>query len=518
MESITAANLRSAVYFLASDEMRGRDTNTPHNEIATRYLAHRFEMMGVRPGGDDSSYFQHFTLLQARLSSPNRMEIRRQGTPLATVALLHEDFFPTLLSASGKVTAPVAFAGFGITAPEHGYDDYRDVDVRGKIVMALIGEPRRRDPESPFEGLVPSDYGRELHKVLNAQNQGASGFILISAETGRSAAGDFLRLARGTWPEDPKRSRYFLQIWAEEIHIPAVQISPKVARTLLQDSGLDLNEIRRHIDRDLEPRTTLLDGVEVVLETAVTHQEIGVRNVLGFQPGSDSRLRDEVVVVGAHFDHVGYEGDEIYNGADDNASGTAGLLEVAAAFAASPQAPRRSLLFAAWNAEEQGLLGSYYYVARPRFPLEKTTAMFQMDMIGRDEEVSNPENPRFRGFERQSAEENRNAVNVLGYSRSSDLQELVGEVNRAVGLDLHFRYDNHVQALLRRSDNWPFLVSGVPALFFNTGLHPDYHRPTDTPDKINYEKMEKVVRLVFLTSWEAANRPERPVLHPHHVN
>lgn len=218
-------------------------------------------------------------------------------------------------------------------------------------------------------------------------------------------------------------------------------------------------------------------------------------------------------MVSAHFDHVGVRDEKIYNGADDDASGTAGLLEVAEAFASSPSQPRRSVIFAAWNGEERGLLGSRFYVARPGFSVEDIAAVFQMDMIGRNEEIPDPENPRFQGLPKQSADENVNSVNILGYSRTDDLRRLAEDLNRHIGLELRFRYDDSSSNLLRRSDNWPFLVSGVPALFFHTGLHPDYHQPTDTPEKINYEKMEKIVRLVFLCSWQAANATERPRLN-----
>jgi len=190
-----------------------------------------------------------------------------------------------------------------------------------------------------------------------------------------------------------------------------------------------------------------------------------------------------------------------------------GLLEVAQAYSLSPERPKRSLLFAAWNAEERGLLGSRYYVQTPLFPLAKTVAVFQMDMIGRNEEIPDPTNPRYHGLEKQTAAENTNSVNILGYTRSNDLRDVVAASNRYVGLELKFRYDNNSGNLLRRSDNWPFLVHGVPALFFHTGLHPDYHQPTDTPEKINYAKLEKVVRLVFLSSWNAANMQEAPRLN-----
>ena len=505
METIRSADLKSDLYFLASDEMQGRDTNTLFNRIASGYLAHRFELMGLEPVVGDRSHFQPFSLVQSQLSDSNRFEVRFQDSPLATTALLKEDFFPSLLSSNGKVTAPVLFAGYGISAPEHQYDDYQGIDVRGKLVLVMDHEPGEKDPDSIFEGLVNSDYSRELHKILNAQNHGAAGVIIVQDRANHPGPAPFSRNAKRTWPENTSRPRYTLQIWIDQVTIPAVYASRKIAATLMKGAERKLEEIQEGIDRKYQPSSFPLAGVQATLETSIVRNQVRLRNVLGLLRGSDPVLRDEVVILGAHFDHIGVRDERIYNGADDNASGTAGLLEIAEAFCLNSNRPRRSVLFAGWNAEEQGLLGSYYYVAQPSFPLEKTVAMFQMDMIGRNEEVPDPTSLRFRGLSEQSAEENADAVNVLGYTRSESFRRLVTESNERIGLRLRFRYDNHEANLLRRSDHWPFLNRGVPILFFHTGLHPDYHGPGDTPEKINYAKMERIVRLVFLCTWTAAN-------------
>lgn len=505
METIRSADLKSALYFLASDEMQGRGTNTLFNQIASRYLAHRFELIGLASAGGNRNYFQFFSLVQSQLSDSNRLEVRLQDFPLATTALLKEDFFPCLLSANGKVTAPVIFAGYGISAPEHQYDDYQDIDVRGKLVLVMDHEPGEKDPDSVFEGLVNSDYARELHKILNAQKHGAAGVIIIEDQANHPSPARFERDAKRTWSENSSHTRYTLQIWIDQVTIPAVYASRKMAATLMQRTERKLEEIQESIDRRYQPSSFPLAGVHASLETAIVRTQVRLRNVLGLMRGSDPVLKDEVVILGAHFDHIGVRDGRIYNGADDNASGIAGLLEIAEAFSLNSKRPKRSVLFAGWNAEEQGLLGSYYYVARPSFPLEKTVAMFQMDMIGRNEEVPDPTSSRFRGLSEQSAEENADAINVLGYAHSESLPRLVAESNERIGLELRFRYDNHEANLLRRSDHWPFLNRGVPILFFHTGLHPDYHGSGDTPEKINYAKMEKIVRLVFLCAWTAAN-------------
>jgi len=249
------------------------------------------------------------------------------------------------------------------------------------------------------------------------------------------------------------------------------------------------------------------------LTVSVEHEVTPAGNVLAALTGADTALRDEWVIVCAHLDHTGGDGSRIFNGADDDGSGIAGLLEIAEAYAAAARAghrPRRSILFAAWNAEELGLLGAWAYTERPAVPLARTVAVLNMDMIGRNEEVPTNGGNRFTGLEPQSAAANRNAVNLLGYSRSVELRAAAAHANRSIGLDLRFRYDDSRSNLLRRSDHWPFLVHGVPALFIHTGLHPDYHTEHDRPEKVNYDKMERIVRFVHQLSWDLAQADGRP--------
>jgi Zn-dependent M28 family amino/carboxypeptidase len=231
------------------------------------------------------------------------------------------------------------------------------------------------------------------------------------------------------------------------------------------------------------------------------------QNVLGLIEGADVTLRNEVVVVGAHYDHDGEAFGEIWYGADDNASGTAALLELAEALGQESRRPARSILLCAWAGEEKGLLGSRYYVSHPRFSLDRTIAMFQMDMIGRNEEHGAN---RSEQIQEERASENMNSLNVLGTAFSPDLKGVLSRVNNQVGLTLHFRYDFWAEDLMRRSDHWSFLQKGIPALFFFAGLHPDYHTPRDTAEKINYAKVEKTARLVYLASSQLAATGARP--------
>ena len=231
--------------------------------------------------------------------------------------------------------------------------------------------------------------------------------------------------------------------------------------------------------------------------------------------GCDPKLKDEWVVISCHLDHNGADGDHIFNGADDNGSGCVGLLEIAEAYVLAAQQghrPKRSILFAAFDSEERGLLGAYAFVERPLMPLDRIVAVLNMDMIGRNEEVPAGGGPRFRGLAIQSAESNRNALNLLGRSYSPSLTRTIEQSSALFGLTLKQDLDNNASNLLRRSDHWPFLQHGVPAVFIHTGLHPDYHTPADRPEKIEYAKMERIVRLVHQASWELAQQADRPRL------
>lgn len=248
----------------------------------------------------------------------------------------------------------------------------------------------------------------------------------------------------------------------------------------------------------------------ITLRTAVDRHIVPDRNVLGLLEGSDPKLKDEWVLVTAHFDHDGVNGTQILNGADDNGSGTVSLLEIADAYAIAAQQgqrPKRSVLFCAWNSEERGLLGAWAYTEFPAAPLANIAGVLNMDMVGRNEEVEVGAGPRFNGLEVQTAESNNNAVNMMGFSRAPELATVVDTANAGIGLEIKKRYDNNSSNLVRRSDQWPFLQRGVPALGFMTGLHPDYHTIYDRPEKINYVKMEKIARLIHQASWNLAQGP-----------
>ena len=511
-ESIAKEDLKADLFFLAGDSLRGRLTDTEENRAAADFIASRFERLGLKPVGPGNSYFQPYNLVTATLGDPNTLEV---STGDSSGRRLHagQEFYPSRFSASGRVAGQVAFVGFGISAPPLSYDDYAG-DVKGKIVLALDHEPGERDPNSPFDGVVTSEWSTPWRKALAAQEKGALAVLLVSDVHNHPGVANFEAAARTYWPDKPPRIQsYTLATWADRIRIPVAQISPALAASLVAGTGKSFAQLAAAAETARGTTAAVLPGVRVDLQTAVDRHIVADRNVVALVEGSDPKLRNEWVIVSAHYDHNGADGTQIFNGADDNGSGVVALIEIAEAYglaAKGGQRPKRSVLFAAWNSEERGLLGAWAYTEEPLAPLASTVAVLNMDMIGRNEEIPVGGGARFNGLETQTAESNSNAMNLMAFSRVPDITMAVEKANAGIGLELKKRYDNNSSQLLRRSDQWPFLQRGVPAMGFITGLHPDYHTVYDRPEKINYVKMEKIARLVHQVSWDLANQDARP--------
>ena len=509
IESIRQSDMKADLTFLASDGMAGRLTDTPQNALAAEWIGSRFERLGLKPIGDGATYFQRYDLVTATLGTGNQASIGELGV----------DWYPTRFSGSGTATGPLAFVGYGISSPERNYDDYRG-ELKGKIVIALDHEPGEADPNSIFDGVVTSQASNQTMKAMAAQAAGASAILFVSDVHNHQQQTGAAQQLRGFWGAQQRPARipsYMLGAWLERITIPAAQVSPAVVEKLLADSkvGRTLMELSAASDSETGARPVPLPGVRVEITTAVARKIIPDRNVVALMEGSDPALREEVVIVCAHYDHDGVNGENVLNGADDDGSGTIGVIEIAEAYALAAQKgqrPKRSVLFAAWNSEERGLLGAWAYTESPLVPLDRTVAVLNMDMIGRNEEVPEGGGGRFRGLDVQTAESNANAVNIIGTTRSGSLKDVVERANRDIGLTLRLRYDNNTSQLMRRSDHWPFLNRGIPAVWVHTGLHPDYHTANDDADRINYSKMEKITRMVYQASWDLANGAARPRL------
>lgn len=512
-EAITASRMRADLMFLAGDGFRGRLTDTPENALALEWIKARFEWLGLAPRGSGGSYFAPYNLITSTLGTTNELAVD-WGTATSR-HVVGGDFHPRFHSATARASGAVAFVGFGISAPALQHDDLAG-DVRGKILLMLDNEPGVNDPASPFDGVVNSEYANQLRKTLAAQARGAAGVLFVADVHNRQGEEDFDGATRAYWPATPMRlPRYTLASWMQQVHIPAGQISIALAEQLVKGTGKSLVTLARAAESSHAP--LVLPGVSVTITTALQRTVVPDRNVVAMLEGSDPVLKDEYVLIAAHPDHNGADGAQIFNGADDNGSGTVGLLAIADAYArAAAQGirPKRSILFVALNSEERGpLMGAWGYAEAPVVPLARTVAMLNMDMIGRNEEIPPNGGARFRGLPVQSADANRNSVNLYGFSRSNTLTAAIERSNAAIKLTLEKRYDNNISQLLRRTDMWAFQQSGVPAVTFATGLHPDYHRVEDRPERIEYDKMERIVRLVHQASWDLANAPDRPALN-----
>ena len=514
-DSIREIDLRTTVAVLTSDDMQGRRTDTAGNRQASAFIRNQFTRLGLTPAAG-GNYLMPFDLIIPTLQAPERNTLLLQDETTASAEgfILGTDYFPQRFSPSSSGEGTVVFAGFGITATAIGHDDYADTDVTGKVVLLLTHEPGEYDPESKFDGLAPTEHARLVRKAIEAEQRGAVAVLFTSDTHNHNRSPSLNSAMDRTWPSvERRRPRYELAAWTDQLSIPAMHISTTVAERLVAKNDISWPTLLSQAESERFVPVEL--SAVVSTTTDISRENITSNNVVGLLEGAHSTTLNEWLIVGAHLDHEGVVGTQTYHGADDNASGVAGVLEVAEAFVSAARAghrPERSILFTAWNAEELGLLGSWAYTEHPLTPLENTVAVINLDMIGRDEEIPEQGGRRFRGLPTQTAISNHNAVNILGYSRSTDLRQAVERAN-LTELDVRFRYDDNPSNLLRRSDQWPFLSRGVPALFVHTGLHADYHTSRDVPEKLNYEKMTRIVQLAYQLSWNLANNPDRPALN-----
>ena len=463
--------------WLADDAREGRGVGTPGIGAAAAYLSDGFRRAGFSPGGDDGSFLQRFEMpVEIRVATA-RLALR--GRPLQE----GRDFEPFLSSGDGAAHGEVVFAGYGISAHELGYDDYRDVDVKGRTVLVLDDRPAGE--KSPLRGPQASELLRRAFKIATARAQGA--VALLVAPAGPPGKGD---------PALPGNAgRDWANPTQQASALPVLAISWEAAsRIVAAAGGPSLARRKQEIDRDGRPASAILSGVDLDLEVAIARRRGMEANVIAILPGSDPKLKREAVVVGAHYDHLGRgqfgslapdRRGEIHNGADDNASGAAGLLELARAFAAQPRSPR-SLVLAAFSGEEAGLAGSREYVAAPPIPMASTLAMVNLDMIGRLK---------------------TGELHVFGSETSPEFPALVRRAADAARIGVNF-----AQGGFSPSDQTSFLAQGVPVLFFFTGTHTDYHTPDDDADKTNSLGEAQVLEVVYGAVHELLETSQRPSL------
>jgi aminopeptidase YwaD len=445
--------LLGQVKVLSAPETEGRASGTPGADRAARHIAETLRSAGLSPGSDVTHYLQPFSVTTGiRLGPNNAFTIL---SPSSRTLSVGRDFMPLAVSADGIETGDLVFAGYGISAPDLHYDDYAGLDVRGKIVLVLTEEPRGRDPSSPFRRPDAFHYSERSHKIINAREHGAGAIILVAHPRAGTDA--------------PPPLRGVSQPWG----ILAASVIRSVADSLLATEGKHLTDLADGIDQALAPRSFPLAGARVKLEVSLIRERGTALNVVGVVPGRDPRLKHEAIVIGAHYDHLGRGGEGslapdqvgvIHPGADDNASGTAAVMGLARAFAAA--GTPRTLMFVAFAGEEMGLLGSSHFVRTPPFPQFKTVLMVNLDMVGRLRDGK---------------------LYVAGVDSGNGLRPLVTDAARGLALTLELRGDP-----FSPSDHTAFYTAGVPVLFLFTGAHSDYHRPSDTWEKLNPGGLETV--------------------------
>jgi hypothetical protein len=503
LAAIKAADMRADLTFLSSDALEGRMSLQRGSEVAMQFIAAEFAKAGVKPANGDS-YFQDVPLIEYH---PDPTETRLTLTQGGKEQKYHylTDFIGGFRQDI-TVKAQVVFAGFGITAPEFNYDDYAGLDAKGKIVLIFDHEPQENDPQSIFNGLGNTRHANGRVKILNAQRHGAVGVLVVS-EPNRKHPSNIERLAR--IPGIMERITHFpsQDIADGENRIPSFSVNDAVALALLATSGKTPSQLQTAIDIRLQPQSMTLGDTTAEMRVVDSDSRHGMSaNVAALVEGSDHALRDETIVYSAHSDHDGVYNGKIFHGADDNGSGAVGVIALARAYAANPVKPKRTVLFIVFAAEERGLLGSYYYANHPLRPLSTTRAVINFDMIGRNEAPS----PQTDGL-MKIADDTSNELNLIGTINSPDYRAAVERENRHIGLNLSYKWDEDAALnVFQRSDQFPFALHNIPAVWWFTGFHPDYHQPSDTIEKINFTKMEKIVRLSYLTGWALADSSTVP--------
>jgi Zn-dependent M28 family amino/carboxypeptidase len=498
VDTIAANQLRDYLTFIASDEMEGRDTPSRGLDLTAKFLAMHLTRWGFKPAGDEGSFFQRIDLRRDRADSgQTKVELNGRALTAGT------DFLPA--GGSGSVSGPMVFGGTGWFVKSKEIDAYKGIDPAGKIAV-IVGNPNQF-PRS----ITRAEFGKPGEDYMNpveyARSKGVVGLIYVP---------DFQYLAN--WQRNRARIMErgstvvakFQTNAPTSAPVPSIVVSPETANAVLAGEAQAMG-IFNASGNNLPSPFVMNPQKKITLNVANNTEMVPTQNVVAVWEGSDPVLKAEYVALGAHYDHVGSGcpragTDTICNGADDDGSGTTALLGIAEALAKAPARPKRSVLFVWHTGEEKGLWGSRYFVEFPTVPLNQIIAQVNIDMIGRSKKEgdTNRANSELTGPD---------AIYLIGSTMmSTELGELVNTVNKSyLNLTFDTKYDapNDPQRFFYRSDHYHYARKGIPIIFFFDGVHEDYHGAGDTADKIDYQKMEKVTRTVYMTLWEIANRPAR---------
>jgi hypothetical protein len=564
LEAITAKDTLAMLSYVASDLLEGRDTASRGYALAAEYAASLFKMWGVKPAGDmpmmqmgfrmgggrgqappaprERTYFQEFTMKEVSDSQTEiSIEVNRAGMVKSRTFKGGVDFMGGFGGmggvAEGSVTAPVVFVGYGISEPSIGFDELKGLNLKGKIVLLLSDAPGRDDPKSPlqakkelkdkyFPAAPQGDMmaqmmrgGPQRFNKLDAIAKLEPAAIIQVASAGKdSDIYNALSMVRRPNDERPIINRPSRRLSLAGVEgggmglrggASATPVTREMANFLLEGTGQKIDDLKAKIETTMKPASMDLPGAKLTIATTAKTSLVRCKNIVGLIEGSDPTLKDEYFVVGAHYDHLGAWEDYIYNGADDNGSGSIGVLNIAKAIAASPVKPKRSIVFALWTGEEKGLLGSRYYAQNPPFPIAKTVGYLNYDMISRPYDTESLART-MRQYGVPGAEELVKKVRAPWFVSASltegtPFAEIAREMNQYVGLDLAFRF-SPLGAGGGGSDHSSFAAVKVPYIYYMAGMPPDYHQTSDSVEKVSGELIAKISQHGFLTVFAFADR------------
>lgn len=459
------------VKYLASPQLQGRGAGTKGLQRAQRYIENEFKELHLQPAGDNNSYLQPFQVTTgAKPGSGNQLEAAKQRLKLNT------DYTPLSFSSNGQVNAPVIFAGYGISASEFQYDDYKGLDVKDKIVLVLRYEPPSFRKDKSGKDRAYSRHASLVSKAINARNHGAKAVVLVNGTPDGNQPDELIRFGAVSGPENAG--------------ILMIQVKNPVADEWLKGADKSLGDLQRNLDAKAQPASFALpDTFRVKAHVDIERQQATVRNVLGYLPGRSK----EYIIIGAHYDHLGFGNEsslapsqigQVHPGADDNASGAAGVLELARLFASRRNDLERGVLFITFAGEEIGLLGSSNWVNRPTLPIENAVSMINMDMIGRV---------------------NASKLYIGGTGTGSTFDLMLKEIAARYPFKIDFSPEGYSS-----SDHTSFVAKSIPVLFFFSGLHGDYHKPSDTWDKISGPASAQIVSFVGDVATRLIATDQRP--------
>lgn len=507
VNKIDSSDLKAYVSFLASPLMKGRANGEPELDIAVNFIATQARLLGLRPA-NGPSYLQPYSIIKKSVD-PDKSGITVFSSDNDSVVIKDPLIQLYPMGASDfEIEGEVVFAGYGIRADKYRYNDMENISAEGKIVLIMTRSPLTEDGSKfLFEEAMWASFMSIQAKLTNLLFSKAKAILIVpDPKSGyQSIAEQYPGIAN-----ELKSSKVLKGGKPFMVDIPGmpkiVFVNRSVADALLAGTGQSLDDLQKKIDSNLKPQSFDIKGRKLKITEASSTGEIILNNVAAWIEGSDPVLRKEFVVFSGHADHIGGEGDAINDGADDDASGCAALLEIAQAFQSLEKKPLRSILFLWVTGEEIGLYGSQSYTDNPLFPLEKTVADLNMDMIGRVKGIADTT--------KETPMTGKSKVFAISCNQSKDLLAIADAADKKSPIDIDYTLsgkDSPLQ-LFSRSDHYNFVKKDIPVIFFTTGLHTDYHKPTDTVEKIDFVKMELIARMVYEIGFEVANKKTRIVV------